>query len=145
MADGTLYRDMAPMRGDHLLDDIQPQAGAPRFGGIERFKNPGGVLGGNAAAGITDGEQGRRVLSVPRSVSVPPWGMASSALCTRFRRARRSVLRCTATRPTVSSPSQQNVTLRAAASRAHSHAQSWTIVPSSCGVSVLWLTRTSDK
>src|SRR5205823_724301 len=35
----------------------------------------------------------------PASVSVPPCGMASTAFCTTFRRARKSVFACTATVP----------------------------------------------
>ena len=72
LAHGTLHRHLATMRGDHLLHDTQPQAGALRFRRIQRLKN----MRGRSAGMPTPVSQtstwtvapGRR----PRSVSRPP-------------------------------------------------------------------------
>src|ERR1043166_3668796 len=61
----TLHGHLAAMRGHHLLHDIESQPRASRFRGMQRLKNLGEVLRGNAAAGILHGEGHCRGLPSP--------------------------------------------------------------------------------
>src|SRR4029450_2048685 len=61
----TLYGHLAAMRGHYLLHDIESQPRASRFRGMQRLKNLGEVLRGNAAAGILHGEGHGRGLPSP--------------------------------------------------------------------------------
>src|SRR4029453_13047891 len=62
------------MRGHDFLYDIEAQPGAARFRGIQRLKNLGVVLRGNAAAGIPHVELGRHPLPSPMEREGPPLG-----------------------------------------------------------------------
>jgi hypothetical protein len=53
------------MRGHHLVHDIESQPRASRFRSMQRLKNLGEVLRGNAAAGILHGEGHCRGLPSP--------------------------------------------------------------------------------
>jgi hypothetical protein len=73
LAHDTLYSHLATVRGDDLLHDIEPKPGAPRFRGVQRFKNLRGLLRGDACAGITHVEGHCRALPSSPERQGPAW------------------------------------------------------------------------